>query len=174
MSAQSIARRYAKAVFELSEEGLKLDEALSVASQVVDSESAALLLSPTCPTGAVEAVFSKVLSGKSGSDEVIRLVMLLAKRGKLSLLPEIAAQFEEMVVAKSGQVDVDVTFAVKTDAAVEKSIAEALSKATGKKVSVTVSQDASIIGGMVVSLGDRKIDYSLKTKLEGLKSALTS
>jgi F-type H+-transporting ATPase subunit delta len=174
MSAESIARRYAKAVFELSEEGVELGDALMRAAEVVGSEPAKVLLSPTCPSGVVKNVFAQVLSGQAGVDEVVRLAVLLAKRGKLSLLPEVASQFSDMVAAKSGKLDVAVTFAVEVSDSVRQALADSLSSSTGKKVNVSVSQDADIIGGMVVSVGDRKIDYSLKTKLEGLKLALTS
>ena len=56
----------------------------------------------------------------------------------------------------------------------EEKLSKALSDSTGKKVRLSVSEDKSILGGMVVRIGDRKIDYSLRTKLAGLRRALAS
>ncbi|OIO72023.1 MAG: ATP synthase F1 subunit delta [Zetaproteobacteria bacterium CG_4_9_14_3_um_filter_49_83] len=175
MSASSIARRYARAVFDLHQEGVNLSESLVIAKAVVeDKEAALVLLSPTCPDAVVAGVFTKVLEKAAGKAEVVRLCCMLAKRGKLILLPEIAEQFDNMVAGLKGEIDVEVTVAVKPKATLKKSLSDTLSLATGKKVNVNIQEDAGIIGGLIVSMGDRKLDYSLKSKLEGLRKTLAS
>ncbi len=108
MSAIVIARRYAVALFELEQEGEKLSDALHAAAAIVENNDAAkVLLSPAYPDDVKITVFGKLLKG-AGSEAVIRLAGMLAKRGKLSLLPEIAAQFDVMVDEAGGALDVDV------------------------------------------------------------------
>jgi len=176
MSSHAIvASRYASALFALQQDGENFQDSLSVAVQVLNDEAAAaVLLSPSCPDQAAAEVFGKVLSGRKGADLMLRLVGLLSTRQKLCLLPEIADQFHALLARSSGNIDVDVTVAVKPLKKTATLIERSLTGSTGKNVRVRLQQDTNILGGLIVELGDRKIDYSLKSKLEGLRQALTS
>jgi len=174
MSTSQISRRYAVALFELINEGCKIETDLArVAAVAAHDEVAALLASPDYPAELKRNVIIKAAGGKV-SDEVDRLVAMLVERNKASLLPEINAQVEDMIHQATSQLDAAVTVATTLPKATQDKLSKALTASTGKQVRLTVSQDKSILGGMVVRIGDRKIDYSLRTKLAGLRRALAS
>jgi len=174
MSTSQISRRYAVALFELVGEGVKLQEDLSkVAAVVALDEVSELIASPEYPASVKQDVIVSAAGGKL-SAEVERLVAMLADRCKACLLPEISAMLDEMVRLADSEIDAEVTVAVGISAAMKSKITKALAASTGKKVHVNVSEDKAILGGMVVQIGDRKIDYSLRTKLAGLHRVLAS
>jgi len=174
MSTSQISRRYAVALFELINEGSKIEKDLAtVAAVVANDEVGAVLASPDYPAGLKHDVIIKAAGGKV-SEEVDRLVTMLVERNKACLLPEINAQVEEMIHLATSKLDADVTVAASLPKATQDKLSKALAASTGKQVRLTVSEDKSILGGLIVRIGDRKIDYSLRTKLAGLRRALAS
>jgi len=174
MSTSQISRRYAVALFELIGEGVNLREDLAKAAAVVAlDEVSAVIASPEYPASLKQEIISAA-AGAALSSEVERLVVILTERNKASLLPEISAIVEEMVRLSESEVDADVTVATAIDDYTKTKLTKALADSTGKKVRVNVTEDKSILGGMVVQIGDRKIDYSLRTKLAGLHRVLAS
>jgi len=173
MSTASISRRYARALFELQVDGVAIAESLSKAAAVAAvAEVAAVLDTPTYPASVKAKIVDKAAGGLS--KEVGRLLSMLCERNKASLLPEINEMFESMVRQASSQIEAEVITATAITKATQDKIAAALTKSTGRKVVVKASQDKEIMGGMVVRLGDRQIDYSVRTRLEGLKRAMVS
>ncbi|RMG91323.1 MAG: F0F1 ATP synthase subunit delta [Zetaproteobacteria bacterium] len=172
MSTQFISRRYARALFDLLKEGVDLRDGLHALAQVVkaDDEVRAFLASPAVPAARKLAALSKAVADLSG--ELERLVQLLAERNKLVLLPEIAELLDELIRQSQAEAVADVMVAAPLSKDVQKKIAQALSKRIGKKVSLRVHEDPSILGGLVIRLGDRQLDYSLRTRLEGLRRAI--
>ncbi len=174
MSTSQISRRYARALFDLINEGTNVrDDLAAVAAVASEAEVTALLASPEFPASLKQQVIIKASGGKI-SAEVERLVTMLAERNKAALLPEIAAMVEEMVHQAESELEADVTVASPISEAMQVKLSDALAVSTGKKVRLSISEDKSILGGMVVRIGDRKIDYSLRTKLAGLRRALAS
>lgn len=174
MSTAKISRRYAVALYELISDGVKLaDDLASVAAIAAVDEVAAVLNEPEYPAELKVSILTKAAGGSIGG-EVSNLLSMLAGRNKLSLLPEINAQVEAMVRQAERQLNAEVTVASSIDAATEEKLVKALSASTGKDVALSIKEDHSILGGMVVRIGDRKIDYSLRTKLTGLRRALAS
>jgi len=173
MSTRSISRRYARALFELEQEGVMLRDPLAAAASVVAAPEIAVLLGKSgVPADRKAAVVSKAAHNKS--KEIDRLVTLLCERNKAELLPEIAELVESMVRQAASEIEAEVTGAVKLDAAVRDKIAKSLSTVLGRKVNLNVSCDPGILGGLVVRIGDRQLDYSLRTRLQGLKRAMVS
>jgi len=173
MSTRPVSRRYARALFELEQEGVRLREPLAaVASVVVVPEVAGLLGKSGVPANRKAAVITR--SAHNKSKEIERLVTMLCERNKAELLPEISELVEAMARQAASEIEADVVAAVKLDAAAKNSIAKALGKVVGRKVNLNVSQDAGIMGGLVVQIGDRQLDYSLRTRLQDLKRAMVS
>jgi len=173
MSTTSISRRYARALFELEVEGVAVADSLSKAAAVAGvADVADVLDQPQIPVSAKVAILDKAAKGLSV--EVLRLVTMLCERGKASLLPEINALFKEMVRLASSEIEAEVVAATAIDKATGDKIAAALSKAVGRKVSIKATKDKDILGGLVVRLGDRQLDYSLRSRLDGLKRAMVS
>ncbi len=173
MSTASISRRYARALFELQQEGVALADDLATAAAIAEqSDVAGILDQPQIPAKVKTTIIDK--AGKGLGKEIGRLVLMLCERGKASLLPEINAIFNEMVRQASSQVEAEVVSATPLNKATQDKIAAALGKSVGRKVVIKATQDADILGGLVVRLGDRQIDYSLRTRLEGLKRSMVS
>ncbi|MDQ6997789.1 MAG: F0F1 ATP synthase subunit delta [Mariprofundus sp.] len=174
MSTTQISRRYAVALFELIGEGVDLREDLAKAASIVAlDEVSEVVASPEYPASLKQDVVVTAV-GEKIAPEVDRLLAVLAEREKLSLLPEISALVEEMIRLAESEIDAEVTVAAKLNKAITDKLTKALEDTTGKKVRVSVTQDKAILGGMVVRIGDRKIDYSLRSKLAGLHRVLAS
>jgi F-type H+-transporting ATPase subunit delta len=96
------------------------------------------------------------------------------ENGRLSALPEIAAQFRALKNAQSGSSDAVVYSAFPIAASSLGDVAGALEKRFGRKLNVTVKEDPSLIGGIRVVVGDEVLDTSVKARLEQMKVALTA
>jgi len=172
MNTAKISRRYAVALFELTQEGTILLPALQQASSLLQCDEAKGVLASTVYSENVRlSIFDKVLD-ESGREEVLRLVRLLISRGKLSLLPEILAELELLLAQAGSSVDADVFSAVPLKSASLTALAKQLGSQIGKKVNLVAHEDPSLLGGLVIRIGDRKIDCSVKSKLDGMKHAI--
>ncbi len=171
MSTRFISRRYARAIFELIQEGAKLEGGLKkLAAIAAEDEVAKVLASPALPAANKAAILTKA-AGKLPK-ELKNLVDLLCQRGKAQLLPEIAELVDEMILQSQSEVVADVVTATKLSDAAKKKIAEALGKSIGRDVRLEVREDKSLIGGLVVQVGDRQIDCSVRHRLEDLRRAI--
>ncbi len=168
-----VSRRYARALFELIQEGSSLrDDLAAIAAVASVDEMAAFLASPEYPAELKQSVLLKAVGKLSAEAE--RLLSMLCERNKSELLPEIHQLVEEMVRQSDSKVDADVVLATEIDEALQQKLAAALEASIGKKVRLNYATDKDILGGMIISIGDRKIDYSLRTKLDGLRRVLAS
>lgn len=173
MSTRSVSRRYARALFELSAEGVRLHEDLARLSEVVRIEQIMTVVervdvSPADKAGVLVRAAGKV------SKEAARLVQMLCERGKAALLPEIAEIYEELEREAAAEVVAEVVVATKLASGMEEKLSKALAKSVGKKVRLSVNEDSAIIGGVIVRIGDRQIDYSVRSRLEGLRRAIAA
>ncbi len=173
MSAErSIASRYATALFELYQEGVDVSADLNKVAQVVTNDDAKELLINTQITAEDRAAI--VLKAASvASEELTRLLVLLCSRNKATLLPLIDDILEQMIRESNAQVMVGVTVAHKLDAKLADKLKDVISSGIGKKVDLNVATDASILGGLILNIGDRQIDHSVRGRLNGLKRTLS-
>ena len=173
MRTQQISRRYARALFELEQDGAGNRAGLEKLAAVAGLDAVrAVLANPSYPA----ALKAKVLEKAAGKlpAELTRLVSMLCERGKAELLPEIGALFEEMLRAAESEVEAEVTTAVKLSEAQQKNLAKVLGESAGRSVRLKVSEDTHLLGGLVVRIGDRLIDYSVRSRLEALKRAMAA
>ncbi|MGE5625954.1 MAG: F0F1 ATP synthase subunit delta [Bacillota bacterium] len=175
----TLARPYAKAVFEIAKEKGALDrwsKILSVLADLsADSSVQAMLTSPKASAPVRAEVFAD-LAGKAGQplDQQGRnFVRLLADYRRLALLPEIAADFERLRAEAENTLDVELRAALPVDAVEQKRIGEALQKKLGRKIALKYVEDKTLIGGAVLRAGDLVIDGSVREKLSRLAAALT-
>lgn len=173
MSSLAVSRRYARALFELSSEGTDIASGLAVLAEAAALKDVQEFLDlPNLPAEKKVAVLKKAVG--SISKELARLLTMLCERGKASLLPEINEIFVEMVREAEESVVATVVVATKPDAATLKKIEAAVAGIAGKKVQLEIIKDKQILGGMIVNIGDRQIDGSLRGKLEGLRKAIAA
>jgi F-type H+-transporting ATPase subunit delta len=97
---------------------------------------------------------------------------VVAMNRRLFVLPGMISAFRRIAAEHRGEAAAEVTSAHALTAAQEKELKAALKSVAGKDVAISVTVDPSLLGGMVVKIGSRQIDTSLKTKLNSLKLAL--
>ena len=109
------------------------------------------------------------------SQSIYHFLLLLVDKRRFALLSVIAEQFREMANAAQGIVIADVTTAQPATEAQQKKIAAKLEAVTGKKVELRLHENKALLGGVVVKIGDRRIDGSVAGRLQALqKELLTS
>jgi F-type H+-transporting ATPase subunit delta len=106
--------------------------------------------------------------------KVANLLRTVVDNGRLAALPEIAAQFNALVKARSGTSDATVYSAYPIDAAKLAEVAPALEKRFGRKLNFSVVVDPELIGGVRVIVGDEVLDTSVRARLEQMKLALAA
>ncbi len=118
-----------------------------------------------------------VLTGVAGTvldAKVANLLDTVLDNGRLAALPEIAAQFNALVTARSGSADATIYSAFAIDAAQWPVVLAALEKRFGRKLNARVQLQPDLIGGIRVVVGDEVLDTSVKARLEQMKVALTA
>lgn len=175
--ATGLSGRYARALFDLAIEGKALaavEASLKSLSEAL-AESAdlkALISSPVVGRGAAGAAVAAVAE-KLGVDTLTKNFLgVLSNNRRLALLPAVIRDFAALNAARKGEVTATVTAAHKLTAAQQKALAAKLKAGIGRDVALDVNIDPSILGGLVVRVGSRMIDSSLKTRLETLGQAL--
>jgi F-type H+-transporting ATPase subunit delta len=174
----TLARPYARAVFELADEKRAFDrwsKALSVlAALSADASVQAMFVSPKA-TPAVRAEVLTELAAKAGEkleQDGRNLVQLLAENRRLNLIPEIAAEYERLRAEAENILEVELVAAMPVAAAEQKLISDALHKKLGRKITLKYVEDKTLIGGAVLRAGDLVIDGSIREKLSRLAAEL--
>ena len=171
----TIARPYAAALFQASTaaDGAQLVAQLDTLAGIAGD--AGLRQFAADPKVSDEQVFG-VVAGIAGSDLSPKLRNLLSTvidNGRLAVLPEIATQFRSLVNDRGGVAEAEVVSAFPLDAGQQASLAKVLEKRFGRQLKVSVTVDASLIGGVRVTVGDEVLDTSVVARLEQMRAALT-
>jgi F-type H+-transporting ATPase subunit delta len=172
----TIARPYAEALFRVAKSGN-----LSAWSDLV-SEMAAVAALPDVKSFAANPKLSDkqvtdtflALLKSNVTPEAKNFVAMLAENGRLALLPEIGSQFHVLKNALDGVADADITSAFALSDAQVKELVATLEKKFGRKLNPSVKVDASLIGGVRVTVGDEVLDTSVRAKLQKMYVALAS
>jgi F-type H+-transporting ATPase subunit delta len=173
----SIARRYAKAIFEIGVEkgifeviGRQLSELAGLWQ--TSPELCQTLENPVFKLSQKRAVLQGLLPRIAPARQVQSLALLLLERGRIATLPAIARAYEEMCDDKLGRVRARVCSAQPLDIASEAEIRKALEHRTGKKVLMTTEVDPTLIGGVVAYVAGMVLDGSVASRLSSLKERL--
>lgn len=173
----SSARRYADAAFEVALRDGTIDgwrrELGEAAETLSDSGLARVLTHPAIPLERRVELVADVV-GTRVSRPVLNLIVLLLHRGRIELLPRVAQEF-----ARLDDLHDNVSHATATSAAPMgpdevRALTARLEQLTGGRVELATDVDPGILGGVVVRLGDRLIDGSVRGRLERLRSKLAS
>jgi F-type H+-transporting ATPase subunit delta len=172
--ASSLARRYAEAYFDLAREAKDIAgwraELAAVADALSSERVASALTNPQLSLAERTRLGLQLLDGTS--DTARNLARLLIERRRMGLVPGTLSHYDVLADREAGVVRAEVTAAIAVDARLEKEISDALAKKIGKSVETTVLSDPSIVGGLVIRIGDRVIDDSVRTHLQQLQAAL--
>jgi F-type H+-transporting ATPase subunit delta len=171
----TVARPYAEAVFKLADAAgalAKWSEMLAaLAAVAADARIQAAIKDPNLPAPKVAGLFIAILAGNLTGDAE-NLVRLLAEYGRLELLPLIREQFEALKNEREGVVEAQIQSAIKlTEAQVGELVAR-LEKKFSRKVKTKLIVDQELIGGVLITVGDKVIDGSVRGELAALENAL--
>jgi F-type H+-transporting ATPase subunit delta len=183
MTSRAAAARYARALFDVvrQESGGRQaelekvqDDLAGFAQLVASHESLARALShPAIPAARKRAVVEQLLARAPGLSPVLsKLLLLLAERDRLTLLPDLLEAYGERLRDHQQVVRAEVTTAAPLQADRVQAIERNLAKVTGRKVALATRVDPSLIGGLVARIGTTVYDGSVTTQLQKMKQKL--
>jgi F-type H+-transporting ATPase subunit delta len=173
----TLARPYAKAVFELAREAKALPHwsqmLKTLAGAMAEPKVAALLANPRLSRDDVAAVLTSALGDKLDA-QGRNFVGLLTEYGRLKALPAIAEEFEALRAAAERRVEVEITTAVAVAAPQQQALLDALRKRLERELQVSWKTDAALVAGAVIRAGDLVIDGSVSGELAQLRQAVVA
>ncbi len=175
MRSATIALNYAEALFALGEKGGRAEQyagLLEALAAAVESSPRAqgVLMSPKVTKARKGELLAAALPG--APREFVLFLGAVIRRGRQLMLGEMATAYAGLLDIKFNRVRAGITLARTPDAALIKSITEALSKALGKEVVAGFLVDPDILGGAIVRVGERALDGSVRRRLIQLRRAL--
>ncbi len=180
MKSSTVARNYAQALLLAAEAHDvaaverygRFMEAVAGAVQA-DERISVALESPRVSKAVKAALLERALSDLA-APEFVRFLQAVVRRGRQGLLAEIAQQYDALVDVRLSRVHAGVTLLEEPDARLQKEVIERLTRAIGKEVRAHFRADRGILGGVVVRVGDRIYDGSVRRKLATLRRRLVS
>lgn len=175
--SSGIAQRYATALFEISKEA----DAIAALQTDVDALDAALGESADFREVIGSPVYSReqqgkaigALAGKMGLGAMTsNTLQLMASKRRLFTLPQLVAQLRVLIARERGEIRAEVVSAKPLSDAQRKKLAAALKASAGKDVRIDETVDESLIGGLVVKLGSKMIDTSIRARLDALQNTM--
>ena len=176
----TIARPYAEALFRVAKDGASKTSLHSWADLV--SEMAQVAAHPDMqalsrnPNVSDQQIADTLLAAVKSPviDEAKNFIAMLVENGRVTLLPEIGAQFLALKNAAEGAADADITSAFDISAAQVSELVKTLEQRFGRKLNPSVTVDNALIGGVRVVVGDEVLDTSVRAKLQQMQVALTA
>ena len=179
MSGSSgLSGRYAKALYELARDNKVISSIAkdfeSFKKLLQDNNSLkAMIHSPAVSKANKEDLILKILKKAKAHKLTLNFCGTLAKNGRLNLINEIIDVFLSEISRINGEVKEEVISSFALDKSQQDEVKSAISKATGvKKIVLSNNVDESLIGGLIVKIGSKMIDNSIKTKLNRLEIAM--
>ena len=169
---EEIAKVYSEALFDVAKEKDELAEVQEQLGQFADAvaedkDLQVFFFSPYLSSQDKRDGISKAISG--GNEELINFLELLAEKHRMPALFAIRRRFDELAAAENDELEVTVTSAVELDPSVIESIGAEIEKKTGKTIDLRSEVDDSIIGGIVLQVGNRVLDASIRSRLDKLR-----
>lgn len=179
MTAQStgLAGRYAAALFDLAEAEKSLDaiaEDLAVFGRMIESSDdlRRLVRSPVISRGEQEKAVLAIAE-KAGMNKLTQnFVGVIAQNRRLFALPNMISAYQGILASRRGEAIAEVVSAKELSDAQMSALSDALKQAVGTKVTVDAQVDPGLLGGLIVKVGSRMVDSSLRTKLSQLRLAM--
>ena len=174
---ESAARRYAEAAFEVA---LRDDsvaawrEALETSAAIAADEQVGHMLANPAVALETRLAMANEVFGKIALRPVLNLIGLMIKRGRIHELPRVAAEFRRLDNVRQGITEATATSAAPLSEDEVRALTQRLEQYTNGRVELDVQVDPSLLGGLVVRVGDRMIDGSVRGRLERLRNQLVS
>jgi len=178
-NAQSagVAARYATALFDLAKEAKKLpavEKDLDALADALDASDdlSAMISSPVHTRDELQAAITAVAKKMKLSPLVTNTLGVMGAKGRLFVLPGLITSVKHMIADEKGEITAEVTSAKKLTATQSKNLAATLKKTVGKDVVINATVDETLIGGLIVKVGSKMIDSSIRSKLSNLQNAM--
>lgn len=173
----SIAERYAQALFELAREGddlasLEADADALAAALDASEDLRKVIASPRVTRDEMTATVAALAGPLGLSKMTANTLGLMAGKRRLFTLPQFVAKLRGMIAAEKGEVEAQVTSAVALTDEQKTRIADLLRVRFGRNIKLNTSVDESLIGGLIVKVGSKMIDTSIRAKLANLQNAM--
>ena len=172
-----LAERYAAALFELADERRRLDEVASDLRQLramlaASPDLARLVRSPILTRGEQGKAIAALVE-RAGFTPLVRdFLAVVAKNRRLFAVPAMIEAYLRSLAERRGEVTAEVTAALPLSDGQLGLLSEQLRRSVGRRVSLEVKVEPELIGGLIVKLGSRMIDGSIKSKLQRLQLAM--
>jgi F-type H+-transporting ATPase subunit delta len=172
-----VAGRYANALFELAleEKALeKVEQDLNRFNQALDAveDLRRLVRSPVFSAEEQERAIAAILKEVQIEGLTANFLKLIARNRRLFAAPDMIKAFRALLTRHRGQTSAEVTSAVKLEEGQVRALQAALKAALHKDVQLDQKVDSTLLGGLVVKVGSRMVDSSLRTKLNSLKTVM--
>ena len=172
----SSPRRYADAAFEIATRDGTIEtwrrDLDGAAAELEGTELMAVLANPALSLEQRTDVARKVFDGLSAPAR--NLILLLVRRGRIEQLPRVAAEFRRLDDRRQGITNATATSAMPLTDTEVRALTARLEQMTGGRIALQTDVDEGLIGGLVVRVGDRLIDGSVRGRLERLRNQLAS
>lgn len=172
-----LAGRYAHALFELATDQKAVDAVsadLTSLRKALDTSAdlARLVRSPVFSAADQEKALNAILAQMGANTLTTKFVLLLARKRRLGALTGIIKAYESLVAKARGETEAEVASARPLSDSEVAALKTALKSQLGKEPRLSTKIDPTLLGGLVVKVGSRMIDSSIRTKLDGLRSAM--
>jgi F-type H+-transporting ATPase subunit delta len=172
-----LAGRYATALFELAMEERAVDlvsrDFASLKTLLAESaELARLVRAPVFSAEQQRLGMDAVLRGMEAAPLTVRFVLTVATKRRLFALSDIIRAFEQLVATQKGEIDAEVSAAQPLSDSEIGELKGVLRTGIGREARLSMKIDPALLGGLVVKVGSRMIDSSLRSKLEGMRAAM--
>ena len=173
-----VSQRYARALMNLAEKAGKVDEVAAELDGLADLLSGseqlrAFLAEPRVAQSAKEGAVEAIIEQADVSGLVSAFVRFISQKRRLLLLDEIRGDFHRLADERLGRAQAEVTVAAELTSGEEKALREKLESLSGKQITMTVSVDPAIIGGVITKIGSSVRDGSLRSQLEQIRQTIT-
>jgi F-type H+-transporting ATPase subunit delta len=172
---QEAARVYAEALFDVAKDKGKLDAIRDELAQFVDAvdgnrELQVFFFSPYFSSAEKVEGLKRAVSDADA--ELLNFLELLIEKQRMPEIFRIRRQLDELWKQENRRIDVTVTSAVTLEPAVVEKVGEEIERQTGQKVDLSSRVDAEILGGIVLQVGNKVLDASIRSRLEKLRKSV--
>jgi F-type H+-transporting ATPase subunit delta len=177
MSLNALSTRYAQALFSLAEKGKGHDHQLAelLKVKVILDQSGQLtraINSPTVPAQVKKTVLKRLFDGRIDSN-TLHFLYVLVDKNRESNFDGVIESYKHLLREHRNEVAITVKSVQPLDAALVAEVEKVLLKHTGRKIELKTETDPELLGGLVIQIGDRVIDTSLKRQLLQIQERLT-
>ena len=172
---QEAARVYAEALFDVAKDKGKLDAVRGELGQFADAvdgerDLQVFFFSPYFSSAEKVAGLKRAVAGADA--ELLNFLELLIEKQRMPEIFRVRRHFEELWKEENRRLEVTVTSAIELDPAVVARVGEEIERQTGQKVDLSSRVDGEILGGIVLQVGNKVLDASIRARLEKLRKSV--